>query len=138
MLTEFADMAEYIRGTYLNKKIIEVGIGRRPEIAIRLSDMDLTVTDVFEPEFMEQYRSIMKFAKDDIFAPNIDIYRNAALIYSIRPPVDLFPAIAAVASEVGADLIIRPFASERIDVSRYFKINKIINYGKARFWLFSR
>ncbi|MFZ3383566.1 MAG: UPF0146 family protein, partial [Candidatus Methanoperedens sp.] len=64
------------------------------------------------------------------------IYRNASLIYAIRPPIDLQDAIAAIAREVGADLIIRPFGSEKADLIKYFKEYSLVNYKKARFYLY--
>ena len=74
--------------------------------------------------------------RDDIFAPDIEIYKNASLIYSIRPPVDFQEAMAGVAKEAGADLLIRPFGNEKAGLERYFKECKLVNYRKARFYLY--
>ena len=73
---------------------------------------------------------------DDIFKPDMGIYRNASLIYAIRPPIDLQDAIAAIAREVKADLIIRPFGNEKADLIKYFKEYSLVNYQKARFYLY--
>ncbi|MDD5446374.1 MAG: hypothetical protein PHY36_00620 [Methanocellales archaeon] len=37
---------------------------------------------------------------------------------------------------MGADLIIRPFASEKTDLNKYFDESKLINYGSAVFYLY--
>ena len=125
------DLADYITSSYKGK-VIEVGIGKHPEVALLLKDhLEIIVTDTSDL-CMESIR----FIRDDIFDPDIHIYRGASLIYSIRPPVEIQHAIASVAKRVGADLIIRPFASEKADLDKYFSESKLINYGSAVFYLY--
>jgi hypothetical protein len=129
----YDDLAEYICLNYpRGARVIEVGIGRHPDVALLLNDcFDLTCTDVVDPEAPG-----IRFVRDDIFRPDMGIYKGASLIYSIRPPVDLQDSMAAVASRAGADLIIRPFSSERTDLSRFFSRFRIVNYKKAGFFLY--
>jgi len=130
MIPDCEDIAEYILNNYRDK-VVEVGVGSLPHVAMLLKDkLDVVVTDVNE----KSYAGI-KFFRDNIFAPNIGIYRNASLIYSIRPPVDMQEAMAKVAKEAGADLLIRPFGNEKAELERYFKECKLVNYRKARFYL---
>ena len=66
-------------------------------------------------------------------------YTNkASLVYSIRPPTDMQGSIATVAKEVGADLLIRPFSSERTDLRKYFRNFKCINHNSAVFFLYTQ
>ncbi len=131
MILDYQDIAEYIIKNYSNK-VVEIGVGSLPQVAVLLKDkLDVVVTDVNEQEYLD-----IRFYKDDIFAPDIGIYKNASLIYSIRPPIDLQEAIAKTAREVGADLLIRPFGNEKADLSRYFKNCALVNYKKARFYLY--
>lgn len=131
MILDFRDIAEYIIDHYKNK-VIEVGVGNLPQIALLLKEkLDIIVTDVNDQNF-----SNVLFYKDDIFDPDLKIYQNASLIYSIRPPIDIQDAIAKTASEVGSDLIIRPFGSEKADLRKYFNEYTLINYKKARFYLY--
>lgn len=131
MVSDHADIAEYILKNYRNK-VVEVGVGSRPQVALILKDwMDVVVTDINEQRY-----SGIRFCMDDIFNPDIEIYRNASLVYSIRPPIDLQEAIAKTAKEVGADLLIRPFGNEKADLSRYFKNCAMLNYKKARFYIY--
>lgn len=129
----YDDLAEYLRSNYpIGARVIEVGIGRHPDIALLLRDtFDLVCTDVTDPGTPG-----IRFIKDDIFRPDMSLYKDAVLIYSIRPPIDLQDSMAAVASSVGADLIIRPFASERTDLSRFFPRFRCVNYKKAFFNLY--
>ncbi len=131
MIADCEDIAEYILKNYLNK-VVEVGVGCLPQVSLLLKNkLDVVVTDVLEKKYYG-----VKFCRDDIFAPDIGIYRNASLLYSIRPPIDLQDAMAKVAKEVGADLLIRPFGNEKADLGRYFKNYTLVNYKKARFYLY--
>jgi uncharacterized UPF0146 family protein len=131
MIPDFEDIAEYIINHYKNK-VVEVGVGSLPHVALLLKEkLDVVVTDVNE----QKYAGV-RFCIDDIFNPDMGIYRNASLIYSIRPPIDIQDAIAKIAKEVGSDLIIRPFGNEKADLKKYFKEYSLINYKKARFYLY--
>jgi uncharacterized UPF0146 family protein len=131
MIPDFEDIAEYIIDHYRNK-VIEVGVGSLPQVALLLKEkLDVVVTDVNE----QKYAGV-RFCIDDIFKPDIGIYRNASLIYSIRPPIDIQDAIAKTAKEVSSDLIIRPFGNEKADLKKYFKEYSLINYKKTRFYLY--
>lgn len=130
MIPDHRDIAEFILNNYRNK-VVEIGIGSLPQVAFLLKDkIEVIVTDVSEQEFAG-----VKFYSDDVFKPDMEIYRNATLIYSIRPPIDMQDAIARIACDVGADLLIRPFGNEKADIGKYFKEYHIVNYKKARFYL---
>jgi len=131
MISDYEDIAEYILKNYSNR-VVEVGVGSLPHVALLLKDkLDVIVTDVNE----QKYTGV-RFCRDDIFAPDMRIYKNASLLYSIRPPIDLQDAIAKVAKEVGANLLIRPFGNEKADLRRYYREYELVNYKKARFYLY--
>jgi uncharacterized UPF0146 family protein len=127
------DIAGFIRSSYPHgSRIVEVGVGGHPEVALLLNDsFQVVCTDISEagPEGVT-------YVKDDIFKPNMDVYGGASLIYSIRPPVDMQDSIASVAKRVGADLLIRPFASERTDLKKFFRNFKCVNRRNAVFFLY--
>lgn len=131
MIQDYKDLAEYILKNYSNK-VVEVGVGSLPQVALLLKDtLDVIVTDVSEQE-----HAGVRFCRDDIYSPDMSIYKGASLIYSIRPPIDMQEAIARVAKEVGADLIIRPFGNEKADLRRVYNSCKLLNHKKARFYLY--
>lgn len=131
MISDYEDIAEYILQNYSNR-VVEVGVGSLPHVALLLKDkLDVVVTDVNE----QKYTGV-RFCRDDIFAPDMEIYKNASLIYSIRPPIDIQDAIAKVAKKVGADLLIRPFGNEKADLGMYYREYELVNYKKARFYLY--
>jgi uncharacterized UPF0146 family protein len=138
MIQDSADIAEYILRNYRNK-VVEVGVGKLPEVALLLKDsMEVVVTDTSPHLDAETFQKCgIRFYKDDIFNPDIRIYINASLIYSIRPPIDLQEALARTAKEVGADLLIRPFGNEKADLSAIYKRYFLKNFKKAKFYLYT-
>lgn len=130
-LTPYKDLADYIINHYTGK-VVEIGIGRNPEVATFLNKyLEVIVTDI-----RYYFYDFLRFIQDDVFNPDLSIYKNASLIYSIRPPIDIQNAIAKLAKQVGSDLIIRTYATEIADLSNYFKKMKLVNYRSARFYLY--
>lgn len=125
------DLAEYIARHYKGK-VIEVGIGKHPEVALLLKGhVNVIGTDIVERDVG------IPFVRDDIFDPDLRIYEGASLLYSIRAPAEMQRAIASVALRVGADVIIRPFGSERADLSDCFE-ESVVNYKSAMFYLYKK
>ncbi len=121
------DFSEYIITNYYNASlIVEVGVGCFPVVARTLQEhlnMDIIMTDI------KPYHD--DIVKDDVVHPNLNIYEDASLIYSIRPPEELQSHIIGLAEKTGADLIIKPLSSEFI---RPDKRMKLVNYRKAIFY----
>jgi uncharacterized UPF0146 family protein len=131
MIPDYRDIAEYIHKNYRNK-VVEVGVGSLPHVALELKDrMEVIITDI-----NEQKHHGLRFFMDDIYAPDMSIYMGAALIYSIRPPIDIQEALARVSKKTGADLLIRPFGNEKCDLSEIYLSCAVINYGVSRFFLY--
>ncbi|MFO7968018.1 MAG: UPF0146 family protein [Archaeoglobaceae archaeon] len=119
-------LAEFISTYYEPQVVVEVGIGKKWDIAIQLSSAGFKViaTDIMdlEPEDFD-------FVKDDITNPDISLYKKSGLIYSIRPPPELFSSIIHVARSAGADCLIRPLGNE------FPQGGELINYRGERFYL---
>jgi uncharacterized protein len=108
-----------------------VGAGHVPAVARLLlaRGLEVVLTDR-EERLLESLR----IEKDDIFAPRIELYRGASLLYSIRPPLEMQIAMGDVAAQVGADILIRPLQDEVGELPGFAR--KLINTGEARFYLF--
>lgn len=133
-MQEFKAIANYIAEKYRSAgKIIEVGVGRVPGVAIELQRLlpacELIVTDVAEPPALPEQ---VKFVRDDITKPDLRIYEGAALIYAVRPPPELQPYLLEVARGVGADLLIKPLAGESMPL----RGGTLINYQGIAFYVF--
>ena len=46
------------------------------------------------------------FIIDDVFSPDISLYRGADVIYAIRPAIEMIPPLIALAERVNCDLIV--------------------------------
>jgi uncharacterized protein len=128
----WSDFSHYIMKDYAHAdKIVEVGVGRFPDVAIALKKHlkgDIIMTDI--KPFPEKPAGA-EILQDDICRPNLKIYKGASLIYSIRPPEELHPALVRVAQKVGSDLIIKPYSEDFLNTPKKMKL---INYKKTIFY----
>jgi len=119
-------IADYIAERY-SGRVVEIGIGRYHRVAKRLVvyGFEVIATDLKEIDPPEG----VKFYVDDVFEPDLRIYRGSSLIYSLRPPPELFVPIVRLAKLVGAHCLIRPFGNERPEGGR------LVNYRGERFYV---
>lgn len=110
-------------------KIVEIGAGKFQTISKNLSEnenIDILMTDIDPAN-----ESIIK---DDVFNPNMNIYKGADILFSIRPPAELQEAIMKIRDEVNATLIIKPLFNE--DLNMKTKKMKLKNYNRASFYIY--
>ncbi|NTV27663.1 MAG: hypothetical protein HGA93_03145 [Methanothrix sp.] len=124
------DLAEFIIQNY-SGRIVEVGAGHVPAVARLLLARGL---EVVLTDREERLLGNLRVEKDDIFAPRMELYREASLLYSIRPPLELQMAMGGVAARVGADILIRPLQDEVAELPGFAR--RLVNLGEARFYLF--
>jgi len=106
------EVAEYVREEYAEgASLVEVGIGARDETARTLAaaGFDVTATDDRDVET----RSTVEFVRDDVASPDMSVYEDASLVYSLRPPYEIHADIDGVARAVGADTLLAPLARRR-------------------------
>lgn len=124
------DFAEYILNEVgdENVKIAEIAIGKYDRIAEILSskqNITLIKTDILPKD--------STVIKDDITKPNLELYRDIDIIYSIRPPSELQPYLVMLAQEIGSQLIIKPLTNEDLNTGRVKM--KLKNYNRASFYV---
>ena len=124
------DFADYILDETQNKnvKIIEVGVGKFDEIANILSSKEnitLIKTDINPKD--------ETLIKDDITNPNLELYENTDIIYSIRPPSELQPYLVTLANKINCQLIIKPLTNEDLNTGNVKM--KLKNFKKASFYI---
>jgi len=141
-LLDTEDIVDFITSNYSNaKKIVEIGVGSLPSVAIplkkRLASTTIIVIDVDGAKIreIEQQHPELVAIKDDIFQPEYAIYRGASLVYAIRPPPELIPAISNLSMAVNTDVLIRPLSSEEASFNLSPKW-KFVRRNKATlYWL---
>ncbi|WP_295591161.1 UPF0146 family protein [uncultured Methanobrevibacter sp.] len=109
-------------------KMAEVGVGKFGKVAEALSKNDnitLIKTDI-NPDNDDIIR-------DDIKNPNLSLYEDVDIIYSIRPPSELQPHLVNLAEKIGSQLIIKPLTNEDLNTGRVKM--KLKNYKKASFYI---
>ena len=112
-------------------KIVEIGAGKFQTISKNLSEnenIDIIMTDI-DP-------ANENIIKDDVFNPNMNIYKDADILFSIRPPAELQEAIMKIRDEVDATLIIKPLFNE--DLNMKTKKMKLKNYNRASFYIYEK
>lgn len=130
----WTDFIEYIAANYPNsRKIVEVGVGKILEpstlLKERLPDTKINLVDL--------YPANETVIKEDIYHPNDEIYDDADLIYSIRPPEELQEAIFNLGVKYDADIIIKPLFTEEINYNLQSKF-KLINHKRTAFYIYKR
>ena len=133
------DLEEYIlklaiensEKTGRKTKIVEIGAGKFQTISNNLSEnenIEILMTDI-DP-------ANENVIKDDVFNPNINIYKDADILFSIRPPAELQEAIMKIRDEVDATLIIKPVFNEDLNIKT--QKMKLKNYNRASFYIYEK
>ena len=135
----FLEIAEIISKLYPDaKKIVEVGIGRSPYTALRLKSLlprtEIIVTDVDREVIRYAARLNLNSIYDDINNPNLEIYKGADVVYSIRPPFELIPKLESLGNDAGVDVLITPL-SEDIHLSSLGKKWKRISHPEILIYI---
>ena len=112
-------------------RIVEIGAGKFQTISKNLSEnenIDIVMTDIDPAD--------ENIIRDDVFNPNMNIYKDADILFSIRPPAELQEAIMKIRDEVNATLIIKPLFNE--DLNMKTKKMKLKNYNRASFYIYEK
>lgn len=109
-------------------KVAEIGVGKFNETYSYLKsfdDVEIIKVDIDPNDDEVIY--------DDITKPNLDLYKDIDIIYSIRPPSEIQPFLMDLKEKTDSILIIRPLFNEDLNVGK--SRMKLKNYGKASFYL---
>ena len=109
-------------------KIAEIGVGKFDKVAQRLSEKE-NIT-IIKTDIDPNDSSIVK---DDITRPNLDLFRDVDIIYSIRPPSELQPYLVNLAQAIDSQLIIKPLTNEDLNTPKVKM--KLKNFRKASFYI---
>jgi uncharacterized UPF0146 family protein len=84
-------------------RLVEVGVGHRPDVAGALAarGCDVTATDVSERSVPDD----VAFARDDVTDPDPAIYRDADAVYALNCPPELQRPTRDLAHRVGAEFL---------------------------------
>lgn len=124
------DFGEFIENLSKNKKtkIAEIAIGKYDGIFNYLNSKDNI--EIIKTDINPTNDSIIY---DDIKNPQITLYEDCDIIYSIRPPSEIQPYLIELNKKINAILIIKPLFNEDINSKNYPM--KLKNYKKASFYI---
>lgn len=88
---------------------VEVGIGRNTTAAETAAASGCHVRGIDIRAWANQG---VPFARDDVFAPDLALYRGADVIYAVRPGVEMVPPLIALARTCGCDLLVYHLGNE--------------------------
>ena len=85
------------------ERVVEIGIGRRPDLARALAERGATVTatDIYDRDVPAG----VTFVRDDIVDPEPSVYADADAIYARNLPPELHRPALEVAREVNAAFV---------------------------------
>jgi uncharacterized protein len=114
----FEQLVDWIKENYSDaRKIIEIGIGHRIDVAERISQAlpraEVIVTDKDESWVRSRKPGRIRAVADDVMFPSFNLYQGASLIYCMHPPGEILTALEKLANGVGADLLVVPISDER-------------------------
>ena len=109
-------------------KIAEIGVGKFSAISEKLSEKP-NIT-VIKTDIIPNDETVIK---DDVTSPNLELYKDVDIIYSIRPPSELQPYLVKLAQEIDSQLIIKPLTNEDLNTGRVKM--KLKNFKKASFYI---
>ena len=135
----FEQIVDWITQNYTGaRKIVEVGVGHRIEVAERVSNAlphaEVLVTDKDEAWVRSRKSQRIRAVADDAMFPSLAIYKDASLLYSLNPPGEILPALEKLATGVGADLLVVPISDERHEFQRERWRELVVN-GRVVGWL---
>lgn len=124
------DFAEYILNEVGDDtvKIAEIGVGKFDKIAETLSNRE-NIT-IIKTDIIPKDSTVIK---DDITNPNLELYEDVDIIYSIRPPSELQPHLVDLARKIDSQLIIKPLTNEDLNTPKVKM--KLKNYNRASFYI---
>ncbi len=97
----------YLKNYPKSTKFVEIGIGNNTLCAEKLSREGFFVKAAdIKSDLSINNTSGVIFKSDDIFEPDLNFYRDADLIYSIRPGIEMMPSLISIAKKVNCELIV--------------------------------
>ena len=138
----FEQLIDWIKQNYSDaRKIIEVGVGHRMDVAERISKAlpraEILVTDKDESWVRSRKSRRIRAIADDVMFPSLKLYQGASLVYSLHPPGEILPGLEKLANGIGADLLIVPISDERHDLQQD-KWRELVVHGRIVGWLLDK
>ena len=109
-------LAEFIGENFSQGKAVELGIGFQTKVALRLIELgyDVLAIDWNEKAVENARRAGIKAVRDDLFRPRLSPYRDAVLLYSVRPTPEIMEPIVELSRKVNVPLVVLPLSGDSV------------------------
>jgi uncharacterized UPF0146 family protein len=99
-------------------RLVEVGVGRRPDVAAALAERgrDVTATDVHDRAVPDG----VAFVRDDVTDPESSVYADADAVYALNCPPELHRPLVEAAGAADAACLFTTLGGDQpaVDVER--------------------
>jgi len=108
------DFADFLAENVSMDRIAELGIGFQFKVALRLMEMGYDVLAIdWNPKSVEKARELgINAVRDNLFSPNLSLYRGVKAFYSVRPTPEIVKPILELSRKLGVPLYILPLAGD--------------------------
>ncbi|WP_297549829.1 UPF0146 family protein [Thermococcus sp.] len=126
-------MAKFISKNFPKGKAVELGIGFQTKVALKLMELgyDVLAVDWNEKAVENARRLGINAVRDDLFSPRLELYRDAVVLYSVRPTPEIMRPIAELSHRTGIPVVILPLSGDT--VPRGFRL---INHGNLAIYVY--
>ncbi|WP_457741695.1 UPF0146 family protein [Thermococcus sp.] len=109
-------LAEFISKNFPPGKVIELGIGFQTKVALKLKELGYNVLAIdWNEEAVENARRLgIKAVRDDLFNPRRELYRDAVVLYAVRPTPEIMGAILKLSEETRVPLVVLPLSGDSV------------------------
>ena len=125
MRASCVDLVAFISGRYGGAA--EVGIGFIADVCLALKQRGVAV---FATDIHPVPVDGIDIVYDDVTDPNLSLYQERDVIYSVRPPPELVPYLQRLARTIHSDLVIKPLSSDHLE-------GPLIGNGRGGFFYWS-
>lgn len=124
------DLGEFILSLSDHKilKVAEIGVGKFDKVYDYLNSKNNI--EIIKTDISPNNPTVIK---DDITCPNLELYKNIDVIYSIRPPSEIQPYLIKLKDKTNSTLIIKPLFNEDLNIGN--RKMKLKNFKKASFYI---
>jgi uncharacterized UPF0146 family protein len=119
------DFADFIASRVPKGKVVELGIGFQFKVALRLKELGYNVLAVdWNPASVEKAGEFgINAVRDDLFSPNLELYRGVNALYSVRPTPEIVMPILELGKKLGVPVYILPLTGDTMP-----RTMRLINY----------
>ncbi|GAB6136389.1 UPF0146 family protein [Thermococcus prieurii] len=118
-------LADFIAQNFPRGKAVELGIGFQTKVALRLTELgyDVLAIDWNEKAVENARKAGIKAVRDDLFRPRLELYKDAVVLYSVRPTPEIMKPILELSKKTGVPLVVLPLSGDSVP-----KQMRLVNY----------